>query len=567
MPVERLKQNRDMLMVAGILAMLATIADMFRDTVGFSCNPIYLVHVLGHIAFFCAAFMLGDYLIDRFLVGRKGTVDVPRQDHAGWFDNLCDMAFSGIPQTYAFGGIIKLGVIIYACWAPLLVLLFPGVIWWDTRQQLLQYSGLPNALSEGVITDHHPVLDTYLYGCFTDLGRALGSVDAGVYVFCLVQAFVTACALACCLILVRRLGGRRDVCVALLAFLCLYWHLPIYASAMAKDATFLPFFLLFSVASIEVMRSRGQLLRVPGFLAVYVALLLLVSLTRKTGLILVLIVLVVVFFKVTGRRGRVVVAAMVVGASLFMTVFMPRAVLPALGCEPGGKQEVYGLMFQQSALLMRDHGDELPEWQRQEIERAIGEDGKNNYTWFLTDSVKDPTFGKADELDFAAYFGAWVTGLLQHPLCYLEAYLGVQIGWYAMPVAGSEAISPYVTPVDGHNVSHVFPRSQDLGLSWSDATLGRSVESLVAWFQSTPVGMLVGSKALWSTWGMAFLLLEIKRRAPQKLYLMAPLVAANLVLWISPTSYTTESMRYLLPLLFWLPVSAAMTFASVASTE
>ena len=241
MPVERLKQNRDMLMVAGILAVLATIADMFRDTVGFSCNPIYLVHVLGYIAFFSAAFMLGDYLIDQFLVGRKCIVDVPRQDHAGWFDNLCDMAFSGIPQTYAFGGIIKLGAIIYACWSPLLVLLFPGVIWWDTRQQLLQYNGLPNALSDGAITDHHPVLDTYLYGWFTDLGRALGSVDAGVYAFCLVQAFLTAFALACCLVLVRRMGGGRGVCLALLALLCLYWHLPIYASAMAKDATFLPF--------------------------------------------------------------------------------------------------------------------------------------------------------------------------------------------------------------------------------------------------------------------------------------------------------------------------------------
>lgn len=66
-------------MVAGIFGVLATIADMFRDTVGFSCNPIYLVHVLGHIAFLCAAFMLGDYLIDRFLVGRKGAADVPRQ--------------------------------------------------------------------------------------------------------------------------------------------------------------------------------------------------------------------------------------------------------------------------------------------------------------------------------------------------------------------------------------------------------------------------------------------------------------------------------------------------------
>lgn len=181
-----------MLMVAGIFAVLATIADMFRDTVGFSCGPVYLVHAVGHLAFFCAAFMLGDYLIDRFAAARKSEVNGLQQNRAGWFDNLCDMAFSGIPQTYAFGGIVKLGAIIYACWAPLLVLLFPGVIWWDTRQQLLQYNGLPNALSEGAIADHHPVLDTYLYGWFTDLGRALGSVDAGVYVFCLVQAFLTA---------------------------------------------------------------------------------------------------------------------------------------------------------------------------------------------------------------------------------------------------------------------------------------------------------------------------------------------------------------------------------------
>ncbi|MFR2054238.1 MAG: DUF6020 family protein, partial [Collinsella sp.] len=275
MPVERLKQNRDMLMVTGILAMLATIADMFRDTVGFSCSPVYLVHAVGHLAFFCAAFMLGDYLIDRFAAARKSEVNGLQQNRAGWFDNLCDMTFSGIPQTYAFGGIVKLGAIIYACWAPLLVLLFPGVIWWDTRQQLLQYNGLPNALSEGAITDHHPVLDTYLYGWFTDLGRALGSVDAGVYALCLVQAFLTACALACCLILVRRLGGSRSDCLALLTLLCLYWHLPIYASAMAKDATFLPFFLLFSVASIEVMRSRGRLLRAPGFLAVRCTVLLL----------------------------------------------------------------------------------------------------------------------------------------------------------------------------------------------------------------------------------------------------------------------------------------------------
>ncbi|MFR7670592.1 MAG: hypothetical protein ACLU0O_07860 [Collinsella sp.] len=73
---------------------------------------------------------------------------------------------------------------------------------------------------------------------------------------------------------------------------------------------------------------------------------------------------------------------MAVGASLFMTVRYARGRASRLGCEPGGKQEVYGLMFQQSALLMRDHGEEVPKWQRQEIEHAIGEDGRTTTRGF-----------------------------------------------------------------------------------------------------------------------------------------------------------------------------------------
>ena len=562
MRIQRLKQGRDLAAAAGAMAVLAAAADMFRDTTGLSSNPIYLIHALGYMAFFYALFVGGDRLVVRFIARRASGPAVALPGSADLLDRLCDMAFSAVPQTYSLGGALKLAAIIYACWSPLLVLMFPGVIWWDTRQQLLQYNGLPNALSEGVITDHHPVLDTYIYGWFTDVGRALGGADAGVYVFCLLQAFAAACALACCVIMVRRLGGGRRICTALLTFLCLYWHLPLYASAMAKDATFLPFFLLFSVASIEVARSGGHVLTSPVRLSAYGALALLMALTRKTGLIIAVVILAAVCLNAAGRRCKAAVAGTVVTLVLIVAVAMPVAVLPALGCEPGGKQEAYGLMFQQSALLMRDHGGELPSWQRKEIERAIGKDGADNYAWFLTDSVKDPMRGAADDLDFPSYLRAWAAGLVVHPLCYLQAFLGVETGWFGMPEAGDAEPTPYLTPVDGHNVSHVFPRSRDLGLAWSDTSLGRAVESIVTWFQSTPVGMLVGAKALWSTWGMVFLLLEVKRHAPGSMYLLTPLVAANLVLWISPTSYTTESMRYLLPLLFWLPVSAAAVFAT-----
>ncbi|MFR7670591.1 MAG: hypothetical protein ACLU0O_07855 [Collinsella sp.] len=273
-------------MVTGILAMLATIADMFRDTVGFSCNPIYLVHVLGHIAFFCCSVMLGDYLIDRFLAGRKSAVDVPRQVQLDGLTTCATWRSLASPDV-RIRWYRKLGAIIYACWSPLLVLLFPGVIWWDTRQQLCSTTAYPMPYrmvsspttiqySIPICTDGLPTWavhwEALMLGCTPSAGTGVSDgVCLGV-----LPCFGTPHGRR-----TWRLPGTAGVSVPVLApsHLC---------SAMAKDATFLPFFLLFSVASIEVMRS-GATPEAPGYLAVTLRFCF-GSLTRKTGLILVLIV-------------------------------------------------------------------------------------------------------------------------------------------------------------------------------------------------------------------------------------------------------------------------------------
>lgn len=544
---------------ATFLAVLATVADMIRDTTGFSSDPLYLIKFAWHLVLFLIMFRLGFATLD--------WLSRPSAEPKGWVSAIEELI--AIPSTYHPQSIVRTAAPIFTSWLPMLILLFPGVIWYDTRQQLLQFFGLPNNFTAGALSDHHPVFDTLLYGAFADIGRRLGSADLGVYAFCLIQAAAVGCALACCLVLVKRAGATSRTLVALSLVLCINPLFPAYASAMAKDATFLPFFLLFGVSAIEIARSAGAVLRRRRNAVAFACLALMCCLTRKTGLIMVLVVcggLAIHMLRCKTTEGqkapcRQALRGVTIAAGISLAVvgaLIPRVVLPALNAEPGGSQEVLGLLFQQSSRLMKECGETVPAWQRTAIEDLLGDDVADRYSWWITDTVKDPVTKALQTDRIPAYLAAWAAGLIAHPLLYLETYAAVEIGWYAAPSAASGNAIMFETPIDAHEMDHTFEGSDSIGLIWTDASAGAIVERLDTWILESPVGMLGRSKALWSTWTLVFLLVACRRRAPKRLTWLLPLIAANLVLWASPTSVTREAMRYLLPVLFLAPVSWAL---------
>ena len=563
---------RDTCIAIAILTMLATIADMVRDTTGLSAHPVYLAHAAGYAVLFAVLFRVGFWFLD-------------------WMarPSASRGALLEVPDRYGARAIARLAAIIFVCWLPWLVLTFPGVIWYDARQQLLQFFGLPNVFTSGALSDHHPVFDTLLYGSFVQVGRWFGSADVGAYLFCLVQAAATAAALGACVILVRRAGATSRTLMALLAVLCFFPHLPLYASAMAKDATFLPFMLAFAVVYIEAVRSRGQTLASPRGMVLFCGLALTMCLTRKTGLIIVVIICASLAIclhrhRVRGTRGpakppmrstmrghgrpderfRALICPMAVPlvalgiSALLMFVIMPFVALPALEAKPGGVQEVYGLLFQQSARVVREHGDELPPEELEVIETTLGDDVAQRYAWWITDTVKDETIDTPLGERVGSYLPVWAAQAVRYPVTTLEAYLATQVGWYAVPTMGDGSYIMYGTPIDAHEMDHTFAGSSAIGFTWSDTTIGTALEAIDEWVQGTPLGMIVLSKGFWNTWMLAFLIVACRHRCPERMIWLVPLIAANAVLWISPTSVTREAMRYLMPLLYLVPVSCAL---------
>ncbi|MBT1171515.1 DUF6020 family protein [Bifidobacterium sp. SO4] len=460
-------------------------------------------------------------------------------------------------------------VIIFLFWLPYLLYLYPGVIWYDTANQLLQWNHLPNLFTSGQITDHHPIFDTMVFGLFVQLGNLIGSGDYGVFLYSLIQSAITACVLAYCLQYMRQLGVSRRMLMLSLAFFCLFPIFPMYSSAMAKDSLFLPIFVLFVIQCAQLVQKRGErLINLRPWMALLV-ISLLMALTKKTGVYIALVVELMLFVYVQ-KKARLRLAAVMIIVTMVMTVILPKVVFPIANIQPGGKQEMLAVPFQQSARLMRDHGDSISENQRDSIQKILGKDVARRYVPGSADYVKGFVWDNTKNKYLPRYAKAWFEGLIQHPLTYAEAYAGLEYAWLAMPNASDRHIDERLMPVYAQGANHgFFSGHEQVGFTGTGlasperaGNRGARVERIILWLEQTPIGMVLFSRAIWSTWITAFLVYQCLRRRRRggwiQLLRISPLAIAYASLWISPVSASIEAMRYVVSLVCVVPLACAI---------
>ena len=466
--------------------------------------------------------------------------------------------------TFAPGlkSMLALVAIIFACWLPYILLLYPGVMWYDTSNQLLQWNHLPNLFTSGQLTDHHPVFDTAIFGLFVQFGNLLGSGDYGIFLYSLVQSAITACAMAYCLQYMRRIGATYRLVMASLLFICLFPIFPMYSSGMVKDSLFLPVFVLFAIQVAQVVRGRGEAMVRPLPWTIFLITALLLSLTKKTGVYIVLAVGLLLLLAISNKARLRIVAVWAIAAVVMMVV-LPKVVFPVANIQPGGKQEMLAIPFQQSARLMRDHGKELNQEQREAIQNVLGENVAERYLNISADPVKGFVWDSNKDQYLKPYLKTWLEGLVQHPVTYVEAYVGVEYAWLALPNASDKNIDQRLMPVYARGVNHTFFKGYaELGLSNAGNPHASRIEHAIDWLERTPIGMVLFSRAIWTTWITAFLIYECLRQRKQggwkKLLAITPLVISYCSLWISPISGSIEAMRYMVPQVYVVPLACAI---------
>ena len=364
---------------------------------------------------------------DRDAMGAGASASAKAIAHRHWTDK--------VTPYLSVKSIALFAAIICVLWIPYMVAMFPGSMNWDTFYQISMFQEtfpvyqIPwidtNSIVDAWLSDHHPVFDTLLYGVFAKASLELtGTWHIGVFIFCLIQCYLTAAAFAGAVGYLRRVGAPAPLRFGILVFFAIAPFFPMYGMTMLKDSTQALVFVPYLVVFAEIVRTKGSVLKEHRKVAVwFFVLALLVVLTKKTGLYVIFPTCIVCAIVFRAQWKHFVAQAATVG--LLMWVVLPCVVFPLANIVNGGVQEPLNWMFQQTARYVVIEGNEVTDEERAAIDAVIDYDKlASEYVFNDSDTVKAwYRYDTATTQDLLAYIATWAEMGLKHPDIYIQSII------------------------------------------------------------------------------------------------------------------------------------------------
>nr|WP_280925146.1 DUF6020 family protein [Bifidobacterium sp. ESL0784] len=322
--------------------------------------------------------------------------------------------------------------ILLCCWLPYIVLLFPGVIHFDTGDQIAEYYGMPlYGMNAGKIWDHHPFLDTYLYGWFATLGKALfDNYNIGMYIYALLQAVGFAFGIAWLLAYLGQTNLNRRMLHVFAAFFCFFPVVPMCVMSIAKDTTSAMLFVPWAVMYCKLVDSKLELTRNPWFVAAFALDGLLVALTKKLGLYIVVLCLLALLIGKFAAKLKVAMVTLAVVLFVIVDMALPKFVYQHINVVPGTPEAALALPIQMMARAAYDHPDDISDEDRKAVddylEYSWDEISQNYDPWLAVPAIGWTVKGKVPVSRFAK---AWLDVGARHPDSYLQGFFCLEAGW------------------------------------------------------------------------------------------------------------------------------------------
>lgn len=509
-------------------------------------NALLYVNTLFYIALFTLLFFAATKIVSR-INHHNESLSKPFE------------AFRKLTMDWSPRSIITLWCLVTAFWIPYFVAYFPGVYWYDTSWQLMEYydPSVP-------FTDHHPFMMTYLYVGFAHIGKALfNNAIYGLYLLVLVQSLLSTLAIACTVCYTGKYNTPWKCRFFIAAFLTLFPIIPMMSMSLAKDTFNTPFFVFFSIAFCELWRTQGEILKSVSFNVFFILDVLAVSLTKKTGMyIIVLALLLLACFVV--KHWSCKIATIILGSVPYLVVgiIVPTFILPALHIAPGESNEILAVPMQQVANVVHDHKDDLSAAEIDKIQQTYHMDIdqlQGAYCWYKADPIKGQELSSKD---VHALITTWMKQLVKHPGDMIAGWGGLSVAWFSFNVAsGEERDLSMMLPIN--NSKHHYQNIEQY-IPWTDNTkAGNAIGRFYAdTLSATPIFNIIWQKAFWATilpCAIMFLILRSKKNKLNLLMLNLPMFITMLVLFAGPISTHTEATRYVLPMLYIIPLFLSLT--------
>ncbi len=452
-------------------------------------------------------------------------------------------------------------IFFYICLAyiPYLFFFYPGIFYGDTLSQVKQFYGYDTVILkytpwydlglEYSITNHHPAFLTFFFGFFFQIGNALGDVKLGIFLYSLMQIALVAATEALTICYLNYIGVKKKITKVITYFYMFFPPIAIWSITMLKDTLYAMMHIILTIALIEIVRSKGNLLKNIKFDIFLFFVSLFYMLDRSQGvysIFILMIVLIIAYRKLWIRTLCIFFS----GIILFKVIFVG-LLLPALNVAPAGKQEMLGVFFQQTARYVKEWSSEIPEDEKKIIDRVLDYDKLEKvYQPIKQDPVKFTYKQLASTDDLINYMKVWVKQFIRHPVTYMEATLNNIYGFFNL----NHSMSYAYTDVSGQYLKGL----DKIKYSVSDngfMVFGRELAEFFLKVYTAIPGLnilLTPSSFIWMTIA-GFIILCMQKK---KKYLVAfvPTIFGLLLLFISPV----VNWRYAMPFVYSVPIIVSL---------
>lgn len=455
-------------------------------------------------------------------------------------------------------------------WLPYLLLRFPGNVDPDTLWQLMQTHGLAAA------SNHHPWFDTLFFSAFWWLGDALGNHAISIFLYAVFQIALTAAALALVVIYLGFLGAPNQIQRCSQLFFALYPVIPLFAQTMAKDMLFAPVFVFYFLGYFEIYRTRARCLRCRAFCSYFALVCLLLMLTKKTGIYIIALCLLPLFFAVVREWAIRLILISIIPILLF--VVWDKFLVPGWGVMDGSSAEMMSIPSQQVAFYLKLHSGELSddEWRILNQVYESPDQLPAVYTPGRADATKQLWKDKSSfraKTEFAKWY---LCTALRHPKDFILSVMALTLPIYYPDTMseGDESLLFYRDNLQGSDTGDPgleatlisFSGGLASSVSYQDFSVGiyrypivRHVSEAFNELYLSTMGLLptLFSKCLFSWWIPLFIIAYlIDKRCLSNLGLLVPIIVMLLTLMAGPIALP----RYYVSFVYTAPLALSAMF-------
>lgn len=353
-----------------------------------------------------------------------------------WLDKYCgvkkDSTFTKRAERGSF--FLSWGIIFFA-WIPVFLAYYPAIMSYDCHRQFQE-------AIQGYIwfNTHHPLVHTFLIRMFLLLGETIGSYEAGMALFSLLQMIILSVIYAYACNMIGRLTKKKWAVVVATAFFSLVPIHPVLAISITKDVLFTAFFLLFFLLILEHNQAESKTkkwLLLGAMLPVGI----LVMLFRNNAIYAFAIFAVFYFFSVKKEKFTILIlcVAVILGGK-----FSAQSIQKAMDAGSGSKMEMFSVFTHQMTRVGVKQGGNLPVEDLLLIEKYVYEVFWSNYNPTIADGIKhdvgNTTFDNWKD-DIGGMLKDWFALGIKYPNDYIDAFLALTSGyWFLDDVSHAEVL-------------------------------------------------------------------------------------------------------------------------------